>query len=398
MNLGADDYLTKPFTLVELLDAVQARLRRAEEVASRGNAAAAEQSATLRPASVPAFPASDGVVVLDPAMRALYERLLRIAPHNFPIIILGERGVGKDVLARAVHNLSPRAKAPFVALNCAALPETLLEAELFGHERGVFTGAVNARAGLFEAASGGTVFLDEIGELPAAIQAKLLRVLEDCQVRRVGARDTRRVDVRFVAATNRDIEAEAARGVFRADLLDRISGASFTVPPLRERPLEIPALARMFVARTCAEQGRPAALGITAECMQALERHAWPGNVRELKNVIQLAVALCNEDALHAEDLPQKLRDPRTPTPSDPAGALDPRVQLRKYIDDDERRRICDALERCAGNQTRAAELLGISRRTLINKMSALGIEGPRKKLRESAPIATAPGKAPEKA
>ena len=378
MNAGADDYLTKPFTLSELLDAVQTRLRRAEDSARRVNAAVAEEIRS-RPVPVPPIAGAEGMVVSAPKMRALYDQLARVAPSNLNILILGERGVGKEVLARAVHSLSPRKKGPFVALNCAALTETLLEAELFGHEKGIFTGAVQARAGLFEAAVGGTVFLDEVGELPGSIQAKLLRVLEERKVRRVGGHSDRDIDVRFVAATNREVEADATRGDFRADLYDRLNGISFTIPPLRERVEEITPLARLFVARAAAAAGRPV-LSLAPDCRQWLERYDWPGNVRELKNAMEVAVALCQTDTIRLQDLPPRLRDSMPPERHG-----DPRAELRRQADELERQRVLDALAKTGNNQTLAAKLLDMSRRTLLNRMQALGISGPRKKRQEEA-------------
>jgi DNA-binding NtrC family response regulator len=386
MNLGADDYLTKPFTLAEVLEAVRTRLGRADEVALRARVAVAEETEASRRTPVAAFGPEEGVVVTDPGLRAIYDQAGRIAPFQVNVLILGERGVGKEILARAVHNLSPRGKGPFLALNCAALNEPLLESELFGNEKGAFTGATQAREGLFEAASGGTVFLDEVAELPASIQAKLLRVIEERRVLRVGGRSARAIDVRFVAATNRDLETQASRGAFREDLYDRLNGISFTIPPLRVRGGEIGPLSRMFVARACAEFERPATLGMAPELVCALERYDWPGNVRELKNVIERAVLLCEGDTLRLEDLPAKVRADRGRAPSRPDGseaphseaAADPFAELRKQKDELERQRIKNALDLEGGNQTRAAKRLGIARRTLLYQMKDLGIPGPR--------------------
>jgi DNA-binding NtrC family response regulator len=381
MNVGADDYLTKPFTLAELLEAVETRLRRSDEIMRRIKEAVVEESQISRRSPTPPFVPADGVVVTAPSMRAIYDQVAKVGPSNLNVLILGERGVGKEILARAVHNASPRSKGPFMALNCAALTESLLESELFGNEKGAFTGAVQARAGLLETAAGGTVFLDEVGELPAAIQATLLRVLEDRKVRRVGGRAAREMDVRFVAATNRDVDVEASRGTFRADLYDRLNAFSVTIPPLRERVEEIAPLARMFVARACAASGKRTSLPMAPECLQILERYPWPGNVRELKNAIEVAVALCEADVLRPDDLPPRLRArPRTHAAET---VFDPRAELRKQTEELERQRILDALAKTANNQTLAAKLLGIARRTLLNRMNALGIDGPRKKRRE---------------
>jgi len=378
MNLGADDYVTKPFALAELLEAVKTRLRRSQDLGSRAQAFVRKESELLNHPLTPAYSADDGVVVLDAAMRELYDDAGRAAATNINVLILGETGVGKEVLARAIHNLSPRKQGPFVALNCAALTESLLESELFGHEKGAFTGAINARSGLLEAADGGTVFLDEIGDLPLPIQTKLLRVLEERKVMRVGGRAARNVDVRFVAATNRDLERDAERGQFREDLFYRLNGMSFFIPPLRERRREVEALSRLFVARFCAEHGRAESLGLSSECLAVLEHYAWPGNLRELRNAIERAVVLCQGNALLPEHLPPKMRAGKSnELASEPPA--DRSALLQREMDDLERERIQSALDKTSGNQTQAAKLLGISRRTLVYRLTALRLPRPRK-------------------
>jgi DNA-binding NtrC family response regulator len=332
------------------------------------------------------------VVLRDPQMIALYEQASLAGKSDIPVLLLGETGVGKEVLARAIHDVAIERRGPFLGLNCAALPESLLEAELFGHEKGVFTGADQARAGLFEEAAGGTLFLDEVGELPLSVQVKLLRVLEDKEILRVGGRKPRRIDVRFVAATNRDIESEIERGGFRSDLYYRLSGLVLTIPPLRERGVEIVSLAELFIERACQKLNRAQPPTISPEACEQLERYGYPGNVRELRNVIDRAVLLCGGDAILPSHLPDKLRlvtapalptdamadtlagEPSGDTPSDTLGALKLRMQ------EVERKRILDALERCGGNQTRAAEALGISRRTLVTRLGEYGIKRPRKR------------------
>ena len=261
----------------------------------------------------------------------------------------------------------------------------MLQAELFGHEKGAFTGALQARAGLFEAAGGGTLFLDEIGELPLSIQTKLLRALEDRKVMRVGARAERDVDVRFVAATNRDVEADAEAGTFRQDLFYRLNGISFTIPPLRERPAEIAALARMFLARCNAELGRLVPLTLADETLRLLESYPWPGNVRELRNVVERGAVLCSGDVLRSEHLPQRVVTGGVSRPTLQASALDNAreealLRARNELQGIERQRILEALEQCGGNQTRAAEALGISRRTLVYRLGDLGLPRPRKR------------------
>jgi DNA-binding NtrC family response regulator len=379
MNLGADDYVTKPFILSELLESVRARLRRTSEITSRVGAALEE------PAGGAAGPgaAGPGTLVQAPEMLALYAQLEQVAASQLSVLVLGETGVGKEVVARELHRRSPRAAGPFLPLNCAALSEQLLEAELFGFERGAFTGATRARPGLIETAQGGTLFLDEIGELPAAVQVKLLRVLEERKVLRVGARAARDIDVRFIAATHRDLEHEIREHRFREDLFYRLNGASFSVPPLRQRRAEIAALARLFLARACVEHGRSQRIELAAPALAALEHYAWPGNVRELRNAIERAVALCQSDRIELEHLPPKIARGDalgTAGVESPAESLtDARMRLERELEDLERRRLLKVLEECGGNQATAAQRLGVSRRTLVYRLSALGLTRPRK-------------------
>lgn len=325
-------------------------------------------------------------------MRAVYAQAELAARSPISILIGGETGAGKDVLARHIHAASPRSAAPFLALNCAALPETLLEAELFGSEKGAFTGAAQARAGLFEAAEGGTVFLDEVGELPLATQSKLLRVLEDRNVMRVGGRSPRKIDVRFLAATNRDLEAASEQGKFRRDLYYRLCGVALVVPPLRERPGEIEALALGFLDQTCRALGRPP-LAFSEQARERLLAHAWPGNVRELKNAVERAALLCTGSVIGVEYLPDRVRSATvavSPTAALAGGRVGtPAVaetdaellmeRAQRAQRDAERERIGQALQQCGGNQRRAAELLGISRRTLVTRLTELDLPRPRK-------------------
>jgi DNA-binding NtrC family response regulator len=280
------------------------------------------------------------------------------------VLILGETGVGKDVLARYLHHASPRAKRPFVALNCAALSETLAESELFGHEKGAFTGAQQARAGIFESASGGTVFLDEIGELPLPTQAKF-RTLESAEVKRLGSVKPIKVDVRFVSATNRDLELRATQGLFRQDLYFRVNGIALRVPPLRERKEEIGELARRFLAAAARESKLAAVPELSPEAMRVLEAYAWPGNVRELRYVMERTLVTAGAGPVLPAHFPPQISG------AESGGAQE---------DPASRARVLQALEACDGNQTRAAEMLGVSRRTLINRMIEFGLPRPRKR------------------
>jgi DNA-binding NtrC family response regulator len=299
-----------------------------------------------------------GVVLASEAMKGLYRLLDRISSSTISVLLLGETGVGKEVVAEALHRFSPRRDKPFLRLNCAALSPTLLESELFGHERGAFTGAVQQKVGLLETAQGGTVFLDEVGELPPPMQVKLLRVLEERKVTRVGGLRALPIDVRFVAATNRDLESAIEEGAFRRDLFFRLNGVSFVVPPLRERREEIVPLARAFASGT----------EITAEAMERLVAYEWPGNIRELRNLIERARAFAGSEPISIEHVASGL-----------GGASRPHQGLREAKRSAEAQAIVDTLAQCAGNQTHAAKLLGISRTTLVEKLERYGIARPRK-------------------
>jgi two-component system, NtrC family, response regulator AtoC len=294
-----------------------------------------------------------------------------VAVSGLSVILLGETGVGKDVTAEMIHKQSPRARGPFVRLNCAAVPEALLESELFGHERGAFTGAVSHKPGLLETANGGTFLLDEVAEMPLSTQAKLLRVLENREVRRVGGLDPRPIDVRFIAATNRNLAERVTSDQFRRDLYYRLNGISIRIPPLRERLTEIAPLARAFVEEACARAGR-SAFPIDSGVLQLLQVQPWPGNIRELRNVIERAIVLCEGEALRAEHI---VLDESGASPAAGSSLADLRDDVAGY----ERARILDALERAGGSQTRAAALLGITRRALVGRIAAHGLPRPRK-------------------
>lgn len=305
------------------------------------------------------------------AMMRVRAMATRAARSNISVLLLGETGVGKEVLARAIHDSSPRAARPFIALNCGGLTTTLLDSELFGHEKNSYTGAGAAKTGLIEAADGGTLFLDEVGEMPLEMQAKLLRVLETRDVRPVGGLRTRAVDIRLLAATNVDIEAAVAKGTFRSDLKYRLNTLTLTIPPLRDRPDELAELVERLLSRASRDEGRETP-EVSPGAMRCLYQHHWPGNIRELRNVIDLAVLLCDGPTI----LPEHLQiEPRgRPMLVAIAGGLAPAAN-----DCEERRRIVEALEACARNQTRAARLLGISRRKLINKLDLYKLPRPVK-------------------
>lgn len=355
-------------------------------------------------------PQGDGPVYADPAMHRLYGLLQVIAPSPLSVLILGETGVGKELYARAVHDRSPRRGGQYLQLNCAALPETILDGELFGYEKGAFTGAMTSKPGLFESANGGTVFLDEVGELPLAIQAKLLRVLETGDVIRLGSRKSSHVDVRFVSATNRDLPKAVREGTFRADLYFRLNGVSVTVPPLRKRVADVLPLAEHFLAKAARRLAR-AVPRLSEASQRALEGHTWPGNVRELRNTVERAAVLAQgaelepQDLLFAEGLePDEVPAPldatsthrmptlaaRLPTMADvtlppptdapsQAALAEEAKRLQDVLRAMEKQRILEALQEAAGNQSRAAKILGISRYALIHRLDVFGLARPRK-------------------
>ncbi len=358
--------------------------------------------ATARPAS------EARRLVVDPVMRRLYDVVATVAPNRVNVLLLGETGVGKEVLAAAIHERSPRATASFVRINCASLPPTLLEAELFGYERGAFTGASAPKVGLLEAAHGGTLFLDEIGEASLETQAKLLRFLETGELMRVGSVQPKFVDVRVVAATNRDLPAMVSNGAFRADFYFRLNGITLRIPPLRERRAELVPLAEEFALQAAARLKGWASVTLTPVAKQMLLAHDWPGNIRELRATIERAVLLSpastiDEASIQIERLPPptSVAPPPPPAPSapsvpepssrrradtvrvwDPADTdeIDAAVARAAEEPNPERDAIMKALADTAGNQSRAAELLGISRRTLVKRLDEYDVPRPRKK------------------
>ena len=349
VKAGAFDYLTKPCDTDELLLAIErglaeSRLRREAASLSGG----------------PEPPA--GFIGVSRPMQELYALIRKVASSSLPALITGETGTGKELVARALQ--TPAAgRAPFVTVNCAALPELLLEAELFGHERGAFTGADRDKPGLFETAHQGILFLDEIGELPLALQPKLLRALEDGEVRRVGSRQTRRVDVRIVAATNRDLEGAVQSGEFREDLFWRLNVVALHVPPLRERTADIPLLAEHFLSQL-ARRHATSVERISSSAISFLTAYPWPGNVRELRNVIEGAAALGTGPSIEPSNLPARIREVGA-AGGVLAGASARILSLREL----ERRYIQEVLRQTEGNRSRAAEILGLDRKTLYRKL-----------------------------
>ncbi|MCR4427027.1 MAG: sigma-54 dependent transcriptional regulator [Firmicutes bacterium] len=361
MKMGAFDYITKPFKVEKLLMVI-------------GNALEAGAGAPCAGRAVPGVghpddPEFDGVVGSTREMRQVVEMVQDIAPTNATVLIYGESGTGKELVARYVHKKSLRASRPFVKVNCAAIPETLLESEMFGHERGAFTNAIARRIGRFEMANPGTLFLDEVGEMSLAMQAKLLRVLQDKEFERVGGSETIKVDVRVIAATNKDLRQEIATGAFREDLYYRLSVVPLCLPPLRERREDIPTLCARFIEKYNAEFGRHVR-AFSPEAQRLLREHDWPGNIRELENVVARAVLLCREDTL----TPEHLR--LTGAPINATPALDPGLdQCTLSLEDIERRHIKSVLEQTADNRTKAAKILKITRRTLLNKIKKYGLQ-----------------------
>ncbi len=351
IHSGAFDYMSKPFSMEEVTKMV----RRAVEAHHAVEDVAIEHGA-----------AEHTMVGRCEAMTRVYKAIARVAPLAVSVLIQGETGTGKELVARAVHDAGARASGPYVAINCPSLPEGLLESELFGHVRGAFTGADADRAGLFEAAEGGTILLDEIGDLPLAVQAKLLRVLESNEVRRVGSTQVRAVDVRVLAATNRDLERAVRSGAFREDLLYRLNTVTIHVPPLRDRTEDIPELVDHFLRKFSG----PATSGkrrISDDALAALRGYPWPGNVRELAHVIERAVALSRSSRIDAEDLPSVVRHGGE-------RRAEPGPSTLQTLEEVERAHILSVLKSVGGVRRRAAAILGIDRKTLYRRLLRYGL------------------------
>jgi transcriptional regulator with GAF, ATPase, and Fis domain len=318
------------------------------------------------------------IVGEDPQLRQVSQQLHRAAVTDATVLIEGESGTGKELFARALHALSPRADGPFVAINCAAIPETLLETELFGHEKGAFTGAAARKPGRFELAHRGTLFLDEIGDLPLALQAKILRALEEKRFERIGGTQSLHVDVRVVAATNRNLKVRVAERQFREDLYFRLSVFPIQIPPLRERTQDVLILARHFVDKFCRDQNKKP-LVLAPGAVDDLQAYPWPGNVRELQNCIERAVILCEGDTIHARHLSLSFRPSAAPVATSPWDQIDLSgtlaETLRRVTGEAERRKMEQTLRETAGNRQRAADILQVNFKTLAARLKELGIE-----------------------
>jgi DNA-binding NtrC family response regulator len=360
MKFGACDYLMKPFPLSEL----EQRIRNAAE---KGRMQ--KENVRLKTLLEQHRPKTH-MVGESPQMKEVHRLIERVGPTDKAVLIQGESGTGKELVARAIQQQSTRADKPFVTINCAALPEQLVESELFGHEKGSFTGAVATKPGLFEVADGGTLFIDEIGELPLSLQPKLLRVLEDGSLRRVGSHQERKVDVRLVAATNRDLQKEVQEGRFREDLYYRINVMALVLPPLRERQGDIPILVRHFLGPDW---------DVELKAQAAIESYRWPGNVRQLINALERATILAEDRTITLDDLPRDVAEAppanvRTSPASDAAGNCDESADDLNRLDDLQRQHILAVLDRERGNKARAARVLGIHRRKLYRLLERYGI------------------------
>jgi len=362
---GAADYLVKPFEPAQLEISVHNAIKLRDVL---------RENEQLK-AVVSRSQSSRRMVGESEAAKGLIEEIERVAPYKTNVLISGESGTGKELVARTLHGLSPRAKGPWVAINCSAIPHDLMESELFGYVKGAFTGATQNRAGRLEQAHGGTLFLDEIGDLDPGLQAKMLRVLQEREFSPVGSDEVKSVDARFIAASNRDLKDLVRQGKFREDLFYRLDVYNIAVPPLRERREDIPFLAQSFLKELVAETDK-AVRGFTPAALDALERHAWPGNIRELRNTVERALLSCRTDVIDAPDLPSALHGetPRAVASASMPEAADGR-NLDEWLAEVERRAILQALADCGGVQAQAARKLGISERSLWHRIKKLAIQ-----------------------
>ena len=361
MKAGAIDYITKPLEFDELLILV-------DRVSERRTLI--RENEILRQELGAKGVTTDRIIYRSPKMGALINMAGRVAASRTTVLLQGESGTGKELLARLIHHLSPRAAKPIIAVNCSALHENLLESELFGHEKGAFTGASTRRIGRFEEADGGTLFLDEIGDLSASMQVKLLRFLQEREFQRVGGNQTIHSDVRIISATNRDLEARVKEGLFREDLFYRLNVVTMAIPPLRERKEDIHALIDHFLKRYADENGKDME-GISSEAQDLLLKYDYPGNVRELENIIERAVVICRDSVISVEDLPF-----REDMGVAGEGHKDGEGMLRGSMEELERKLILDAMEKTGDHQTKAADLLGISERMLRYKLKKYNLKG----------------------
>jgi two-component system, NtrC family, response regulator AtoC len=362
MKRGADDYIAKGRLQIDELEMRIARALRQQNLET--------ENVSLRQQLDTQF-GMENIVGKSPAMKEIFEVVQQVAPTRASVLLTGESGTGKEVFARAIHQLSPRAKQPFVAVHCGALAPTLLESELFGHEKGAFTGAHERRIGRFEQAQGGTLFLDEIGEIDAAIQVKLLRFLGERTFERVGSNKTLMADVRLVAATNKNLEELVKTGAFREDLFFRLRVVEILLPPLRERTGDIPLLAQRFL-REFAEENKKPVNEFTADALELLMKYSWPGNVRELRTAIEHALVLCRGEKISARDLPPSVRAGNAPA-NEPGNLL---AGGNLTVKEAEKKLIERALKETDGNRTLAAEKIGMSRRTFHRKLHEYHLEG----------------------
>lgn len=362
MKKGADDYIAKGRMQIDELEMRIGRALRNQKLET--------ENVELRQQLHKNF-GVENIIGESPAMKEILETVQTVAPTKATVLVLGESGTGKELIAKAIHQLSPRSKQPMVTVHCAALPATLLESELFGHEKGAFTGAHERRIGRFEQAQGGTLFLDEIGEIDPTIQVKLLRFLGERTFERVGSSKTLTADVRLIAATNKNLETLVKAGSFREDLYFRLKVVEITLPPLRQRMSDVPLLAQAFLREFAKENGKPVK-EFSPEALEAMMHYSWPGNVRELRTAVEHAVVFCRGEKVGLRDLPTTVREGI----SQLADASTPLVQNTMTIEEAEKQLIARALKECGGNRTEAAKKIGVSRRTLHRKLHEYHLEG----------------------
>jgi DNA-binding NtrC family response regulator len=360
MKEGAFDYITKPLNFDELSIIITKALEKRQLLT---------ENVYLKNQLNNKFSFSS-IIGNSPAMQKLFSRMKRIAGTDSTVLVLGESGTGKELVAKAIHYNSHRKDRPFIPVNCSAIPETLLESELFGHVKGSFTGAIRDKAGKFESATTGTIFLDEIGTMPMHLQTKLLRVLQEQEVERIGSSRTIQLDVRVISATNLNLDEEVKKGTFREDLFYRLNVIPIILPPLRERKEDILALVKHFIAKNCTEMKRPI-MSISNEALEMLETYRWPGNVRELENMVERIVTLTDGNRIMANDIPSHIRD-EVLTKVTERG-----VDLVQTVNEIEKKMICEALSLTNGVKAKAAAMLNLNRTTLVEKMRRLGIDSP---------------------